>query len=227
MRIFPQPANDRLELAGESFATFKCDACFQTPLKILIASSNVGKAREFQSLAVGHAIDIDPLPDFALLPSFEETAPTFAENAAGKALHYSRFTTDPVLADDSGLVVPALGGAPGVQSARYAGPNATDADRCRKLLDAMHGKSGNERRARFVCVLALAHNARAIAIVSNFVDGIITDSPRGSDGFGYDPVFYFERLDKTFAQMTSEEKNQYSHRARAFQGVIAFLEGKG
>lgn len=170
---------------------------------------------------------MDPLPDFALLPSFEETAPTFAENAAGKALHYSRFTADPVLADDSGLVVPALGGVPGVQSARYAGPNATDADRFRKLLDAMRGKLGYERRARFVCVLALAQTGRAIAVISNFVDGIITDSPRGSGGFGYDPVFYFERLDKTFAQMTREEKNQYSHRGHAFRGVIAFLEGKG
>lgn len=196
-------------------------------MKILIASSNAGKAREFQSLAAGHAIEIELLPSFAILPSFEETAPTFAENAAGKALHYSRFTSDPVLADDSGLVVPALGGAPGVHSARYAGPHATDADRYRKLLDAMQGKSDNERQARFVCVLTLAQNGGAIAVISNFVEGMITDSPRGSGGFGYDPVFYFERLDKTFAQMDPGEKNQYSHRGRAFQGLIAFLEGKG
>lgn len=195
------------------------------PLKLLIASSNSGKLLEFRMLSAGYPLEIDLLPNFAGLPPFDENAPTFAENAAGKALHYSRFTTDPVLADDSGLVVPALGGAPGVHSARYAGPDATDADRCRKLIEAMRGKKGNETRARFVCVLALAQHGSAIGVFSNSVDGSIRESPSGADGFGYDPIFYFERLGRTFAEMTPEEKNEYSHRGRAFRSLIAFLSG--
>jgi XTP/dITP diphosphohydrolase len=196
------------------------------PLKLLIASSNSGKLREFRMLSAGYPLEIDLLPNFAVLPPFDENAPTFAENAAGKALHYSRFANDPLLADDSGLVVPALGGAPGVHSARYAGPDASDADRCRKLIEAMRGKKADERCAQFVCVLALAQQGRAIGVFSNSVHGVITESPRGADGFGYDPIFYFEKLGRTFAEMTPEEKNEYSHRGRAFHSLIAFLSGK-
>src|ERR1700689_2561854 len=123
-------------------------------LRILLASSNPGKLREYRELAA--ALEIELMPDFRGLPPFEESAPTFAENGAGKALHYSRFTQEIVLADDSGLVVPALGGRPGVHSARYAGPGASDADCVRKLLREMRGTEGNHRRARFVCVIALA-----------------------------------------------------------------------
>ena len=122
------------------------------PVRIVLASSNAGKLREYRELAAGTGIEIDLLPNFEELPAFEESAPTFAENSAGKALHFSRFTAEMVLADDSGLVVPALGGAPGVHSARYAGPNATDADRASKLLRELEGKTGEERGARFVCV---------------------------------------------------------------------------
>lgn len=174
-------------------------------------------------LAGGHPIEIDLLARYKELPPFDESAPTFAENAAGKTLHYSRFADEPVIADDSGLVVPALGGAPGVQSARYAGPHGTDAERCRKLLEAMRGKSGAERRARFVCVLALAERGRAVAIFSDVVEGVIAESPRGSDGFGYDPIFFFEKLGRTYAEITREEKNEYSHRGRAFRKLMAFL----
>ena len=166
------------------------------------------------------------LPNFGAIPPFEETAPTFAENSAGKALHYSRFAPGIVLADDSGLVVPALGGAPGVLSARYAGPNATDEDRHRKLLRELEGKQGNDRRARFVCVSSLAQNGRALAVVSDSAEGTIVKEPRGTDGFGYDPVFYFEQLHRTYAEITREEKNQYSHRGRAFRKILAFLEGQ-
>ena len=115
-------------------------------MRLFLASSNPGKLREYVELALGSGVAIELLPRFGEFPSFEESAPTFAENAAGKALHYSRFTDDAVLADDSGLVVPALGGAPGVYSARYAGPGATDADRVEKLLGEMRGKAGMERR---------------------------------------------------------------------------------
>src|SRR5271163_3813474 len=123
-----------------------------------VASSNPGKLREYHELAAGnsHSVEIDLLPGFRDLPEYEENGTTFAENAAGKALHFSRFSPGPVFADDSGLVVPALGGEPGVRSARYAGAHATDADRIAKLLGELRGKEGEERAAHFVCALALA-----------------------------------------------------------------------
>jgi XTP/dITP diphosphohydrolase len=129
----------------------------------------------------------------------------------------------PVIADDSGLVVPALGGAPGVHSARYAGPDASDANRVRKLLAEMRGKKGEKRLARFVCVLAMAEKGRAIAVFSAAVEGLIAVAPRGTDGFGYDPIFFFPALGRTYAETTREEKNQYSHRGRAFRKLLAFL----
>jgi XTP/dITP diphosphohydrolase len=163
------------------------------------------------------------LPNFGALPKFEEAANTFAENAMGKALHYSRFCEGPGMADDSGLVVPALGGAPGVHSARYAGPGASDADRIRKLLDAMRGKKGEERRARFVCVVALAERGEPLGVFSASAEGELLDAPRGESGFGYDPIFFFPDLGKTFAEITREEKNQHSHRGKAFRKALDFL----
>ncbi len=154
---------------------------------------------------------------------FGESFATFAENAAGKALHYSRHANGLVFADDSGLVVPALGGAPGVHSARYAGPQATNAQRIEKLLDEMRGNAGSERAAYFVCAIALAQRGHAMAIVTDRVDGEILEGPRGSSGFGYDPVFYFPALGKTFAEIPAEEKNQHSHRGKAFRRLLAVL----
>jgi XTP/dITP diphosphohydrolase len=197
------------------------------PVRLLLASSNSGKLREYQVLAAGHPVEITLLPEIAKLPPFEESAPTFAENAAGKALHYSRLTEGKILADDSGLVVAALGGAPGVHSARYAGPAASDADRVGKLLEQMQGKRGEERRARFICVLALAERGRALAVVSGSAEGVLTEEPRGSQGFGYDPVFLFEPLGRTFAELSREEKNRYSHRGKAFRKLLAYLEPPG
>src|SRR5271170_5069961 len=191
--------------------------------KLFLASSNPGKLREYLELARGSGVAIELLPRFGEFPSFEESAPTFAENSAGKALHYSRFTDEAVLADDSGLVVPALGGAPGIHSARYAGPDATDADRVQKLLREMRGKQGDERRARFVCVTAVAKAGRAIAVVSDLAHGVITDEPRGAGGFGYDPVFLFEELGRTYAELTGDEKNAYSHRGKSFSKLLYML----
>ncbi len=201
--------------------------------KLYLASSNPGKLGEFRALAATVApgapnggkarVEIDLLPGFDSLPSFEEDAPTFAENAAGKALHYSRLSGALVISDDSGLVVPALGGEPGVRSARYAGPNATNAERMAKLLGELRGKEGAERAAYFVCALALAEGGRAIAIVTARADGEILESPRGSGGFGYDPVFYFPALGKTFAELLPEEKNRISHRGKAFRRMLASL----
>ena len=175
------------------------------------------------ALASAGEIALELLPGFQSLPAFEENASTFAENAAGKALHYSRFCDGLVFADDSGLVVPALGGAPGVLSARYAGPAASSAERNAKLLRELQGKSGRDRAAYFVCAIAVAQNGRAKAIVTARVDGEILDAPRGDRGFGYDPVFYVPELKKGFAEISAEEKNQHSHRGQAFRKLLAFL----
>jgi XTP/dITP diphosphohydrolase len=195
--------------------------------KLFLASSNPGKLAEYRELARASApsvvIDLALLPDFDALPPFEENAPTFAENATGKALHYSRHGHGLVFADDSGLVVPALGGAPGVHSARYAGPQATNSQRIEKLLSEIRDKKGSARAAHFVCAIALAERGRAMAIVTDRVDGEILEAPRGSGGFGYDPVFYFPALEKTFAELPAEEKNQRSHRGKAFRRLLAAL----
>jgi len=195
------------------------------PLHLFAASSNPGKLREYRALAepAGAAVDLNFLPNFDSLPVFEEIWPTFGENAAGKALHYSRFATGTLIADDSGLVVPALGGAPGVHSARYAGPNATDADRIRKLLGEVQGKKGDERRARFVCVVAVAEGGQMRGLFSASAEGVLLEEPRGHDGFGYDPVFYFPALGKTYAEISREEKNKHSHRGKAFKKALDFL----
>jgi len=201
------------------------------PVKLLLATSNPGKLREYQALATGEphgrAIELAIVPGFERLPRFDESAPTFAENAAGKALHYSRFAELPVVADDSGLVVPALSGAPGVQSARYAGPGASDADRVRKLLEELRSEGVSDRRARFVCVMALAERGRVLAVFSDSASGELLDAPRGTQGFGYDPIFFFPALGKSFAQISREEKNRYSHRGKAFRKLLEFLNSPG
>ena len=197
------------------------------PLRLFVASSNSGKLREYRALArpAGASVDLEFIPNFDSLPAFEEIWPTFAENAAGKALHFSRFAPGMVIADDSGLVVPALGGAPGVHSARYAGPDASDADRIRKLLGEMRGKKGEERQARFVCVMAAADSGRMRGLFSASADGILLEEPRGEGGFGYDPIFYFPALEKTYAEISREEKNLHSHRGKAFHKTLDFLQG--
>ena len=194
-------------------------------LQLFVASSNPGKLREYRALAhpSGAAVELAFLPNFDSLPVFEEIWPTFAENASGKALHYSRFGEGLLLADDSGLVVPALGGRPGVHSARYAGPNASDADRIQKLLGEMRGKTGEERRAHFVCVVAVADSGRMRGLFSASAEGVLFEAPRGQGGFGYDPVFLMPALGKTFAELSREEKNKHSHRGKAFQKALDFL----
>jgi XTP/dITP diphosphohydrolase len=207
--------------------------------KLFLASSNPGKLREL-TLAWKHAfetrkrpakrrrspkprIEMCLLPRFDRLPAFKEAYSSFALNASGKALHYSRFSREMVLADDSGLVVNALGGAPGISSARYAGPNASDADRIQRLLGQMKDVPENQRGARFVCALALAQKGRLIAFFSDYVEGRILTAPRGSGGFGYDPVFFFEPFQKTFAEISRKEKNLVSHRGKALHKLVEFL----
>jgi XTP/dITP diphosphohydrolase len=193
---------------------------------LYLASGNAGKLKEFRVLAetCGKNWRLELLPDFAKFPEFEESAPTFAENAAGKTFYYSRQSDGIVFADDSGLVVPALDGAPGVLSARYAGPGASNEQKIAKLLSKMREREGAERSAYFVCVIAAVRAGRALAVVSEKVDGEILDAPRGSDGFGYDPVFFFPPLGKTFAELRAEEKSQHSHRGKAFRRLLEVLE---
>ncbi len=203
----------------------------RAPVRLFLASSNPGKLAEYRALAraaeralqgaAGIALEL--LPEFESFPAFEENAPTFAENAAGKALHYSRFCEGLVFADDSGLVVPVVGGAPGVLSARYAGPGASSAERNAKLLRELRSKGGRQRAAYFVCAIGLAERGRVKAIVTARVDGEILEAPRGERGFGYDPVFFVSALGKGFAEISAEEKNEYSHRGRAFRKLLAFL----
>ena len=190
-----------------------------------MASSNPGKLREYRAMAesAGARVELDFLPNLDSLPEFEEIWPTFAENAAGKALHYGRHAKGIVIADDSGLVVPALGGAPGVHSARYAGPGASDADRIRKLLGEMRGKTGDQRKARFVCVVAAVEDGNMRGLFSASAEGILLDEPRGTAGFGYDPIFFFPELGKTYAEISRAEKNLHSHRGKAFHKALEFL----
>jgi XTP/dITP diphosphohydrolase len=194
---------------------------------LFVASSNPGKLREYRALAepAGASVDLAFIPIFDSLAIFEERWPTFAENAAGKALHYSRLAEGIVIADDSGLVVPALGGAPGVHSARYAGAGASDEERVEKLLDEMRGKKGADRQARFVCVVAVAESGKMRGLFSASAEGILLDEPRGQGGFGYDPIFYFPALGKTYAEISRGEKNLYSHRGKAFHKALDFLVG--
>jgi len=194
---------------------------------LFVASSNTGKLAEFRGLAAASPAGISPelelLPGFSELPTFGESAPTFAENAAGKAWHYSRWSEGPIIADDSGLIVDALGGAPGVHSARYAGSDASSAERISKLLGELRSCHGRDRKARFVCALALALRGRVLAVFSDSVGGEILEAPRGEGGFGYDPVFFYPAVAKTFAEIPPAEKNRLSHRGKAFRKLLDFL----
>jgi XTP/dITP diphosphohydrolase len=195
--------------------------------RLYLASSNSGKLKEFSAIAAEthSTIELALLPGFAGLATFAEDAPTFAENALGKALHASNISTEAVCADDSGLVVPALGGEPGVRSARYSSADATDAQNMAKLLAAMAERKHEQRAAHFVCVLAVARKGNALTVISNRVDGFILEEPRGSGGFGYDPAFYFPPLNKSFAELSGAEKNLHSHRGKAFRRLLEVLPG--
>ncbi len=186
---------------------------FGSPV-IVIATRNPGKVREFGSLLSSSGMTLVGLKDIGLDWEFEETGNSFSENARLKSLAYSEHTDYPVLADDSGLEVLALGGRPGIYSARYAGHGATDAERVQKLLEELSGQE-EDRSARFVCALALARRGELLIEAEGECRGTIAHSPSGTNGFGYDPVFFFPRLGKTYAELSAEEKNRVSHRARA------------
>lgn len=185
-------------------------------MPLLLATSNPGKIREF----LNAGLQVDLLPGLSAHTPPEETGTTFEENAALKAIYYSQFAPGIILAEDSGLEVDALGGAPGVYSARYAG-TGDDQDNNRHLLAQLQGHQ--DRRARYVAVIALAENGRLLQTFRGTVEGEILASPRGSGGFGYDPLFYYPPFGKTFAEASLAEKASVSHRGAAIALVRAWL----
>ena len=187
----------------------------QDKITIVIATRNKGKTSEIRDLLKDVSVDIKDLNDFGPIPHVEEDGDTFEENAYKKASFTARVLGLPALADDSGLLVEALEGAPGVLSARYAGDDATDELRCQKLLQEMKGKSN--RKAAFECVISIAVPTGAALTYEARCEGLIAEKPSGSNGFGYDPVFYYPPLNKTFAELIREEKSHVSHRGKALR----------
>jgi XTP/dITP diphosphohydrolase len=190
---------------------------------IVLASRNSGKTGEFRVLLQELNCRILSLSEAGLDGDVEESGDTFEENARIKAVAFSMRARFPVLADDSGLEVAWLGGRPGVYSARYAGPEATDGDRNRKLLHELE-TAGKNREARFFCALALAYRGAIVREAQGECRGEIAPAPRGENGFGYDPVFLLPSLGRTFAELSPSEKNLYSHRTRAVRNLISLLK---
>jgi XTP/dITP diphosphohydrolase len=201
--------------------------------RILIATSNPGKLRDFAGAAAVHGIEIGGIPNFSSLPLVVEDGLTFEDNAKKKAEEYSQHAAgEIVVADDSGLEVDALNGAPGVHSARYAADqphlaeeNTDDEANNSRVLRELRKVAQEKRTGRFVCVLAAARDGQTLATFRGTAEGVILDSPRGTGGFGYDPLFYFPQIQKTFAELNAEEKSKYSHRGAAFRLFLEWCNG--
>lgn len=182
---------------------------------VLIGTANLGKVNDFKQLLKDEGVIVKSLHDFSDVIDVEETGETFEENAILKAETLSRHYNQIVIADDSGLEVEALNGRPGVYSARYAGENKSDEANFKKVLAELEGIPFNERKAAFVCVLAVAIPGKLTTVFEGKCTGYITEKPKGENGFGYDPIFFVPEKNKTMAEMTTEEKNERSHRKRA------------
>jgi len=192
--------------------------------RLLVATTNRGKQREFVELLADWPGQIVFPQDLGIDIEVEETGQSFAENAAQKATVYAQAAGRPTLADDSGLEVDALDGAPGIYTARYAGPGAGDEDRYNKLLAALGDMPMPQRTARFRCAVAIAYPDGRVDVAEGTCEGVIAFSPRGENGFGYDPVFYLPERECTMAQLPPEFKNTFSHRARALQAARPLLD---
>lgn len=195
-------------------------------MTLYCATTNPGKLREFRQAAAelgGGLLTIEPLPHLKDIPPPVEDGETFEENAILKALYYSQFEDAAVIAEDSGLVVDGLDGAPGVYSARYAGPAATDEANNALVLERMRGVAN--RAARYQCVIALADHGRILGTWAGSVEGEILDEQRGTNGFGYDPMFYHPAFGCTFGEATAEQKLSVSHRGQAFRKLIGWYRG--
>ena len=207
--------------------------------RIVVATSNAGKLRDLAGAAAVHGVTVVGLKDFASLPPVVEDGATFEANARKKAESYSRYAPEEVVvADDSGLEVDALDGAPGVHSARYAAPelqnkephevgeNTDDQANNARLLRELVGVAPERRTGRFVCVLVAARDGATLATFRGTAEGVILDAPRGTNGFGYDPLFFFPQINKTFAELSAEEKSKYSHRGEAFRKLLDWMDGR-
>ena len=190
-------------------------------MKIYCATGNAGKLREFRLAGELLGIDVEPLAEIKAITAPEETGATFEENARIKAAYYSKFAPGPLFADDSGLAVDALGGEPGVYSARYAGEHATDADNNRLLLERLQDKQ--DRTGRFVCVIALAEAGEVRRTFRAEVEGEILREARGPGGFGYDPLFYYKPFGCTFGEVDGPKKFDVSHRGKALRAFLDYL----
>jgi XTP/dITP diphosphohydrolase len=208
--------------------------------RIVVATSNAGKLRDLAGAAAVHGVTVVGLKDFASLPTVVEDGTTFEANARKKAESYSRYAPEEVVvADDSGLEVDALDGAPGVHSARYAAPelqnkqpheageNTDDQANNARLLRELAGVAPEQRGGRFVCVLVAARDGATLATFRGTAEGVILGAPRGTDGFGYDPLFFFPQINKTFAELSPQEKSKCSHRGEAFRKLLEWMDGRG
>jgi XTP/dITP diphosphohydrolase len=200
--------------------------------RIVIATSNPGKLRDFAGAARRHGVEVAGLPNFSSLPAVVEDGLTFEDNARKKAESYSKYAPgEIVVADDSGLEVDALNGAPGVHSARYAAErpeqaeeNTDDEANNARVLRELQSVPREQRTGRFVCVLAAARDGKTLATFRGEAEGVILDAACGSNGFGYDPLFYFPQIKKAFAELTAEERSKYSHRGAAFQKLLSWCQ---
>jgi XTP/dITP diphosphohydrolase len=191
---------------------------------LVLATTNEGKAREIRNALLDLSLKVITLADLGIRTPFPEKGPSFYENARGKSLFYSRRSGFLTLAEDSGLEVEALGEAPGVYSARFSGRRATDEKNIQKVLLLMQGVAEDNRRGRFVCCMVLSRNGKIVKTVRGQVRGMIAFDKKGNLGFGYDPIFFFKPLRKTFGELRPKEKNAVSHRGRALKKMKAFLE---
>ena len=187
-------------------------------MKLYCATGNMGKLREFRMAAKQAAVEIELPAGYGEIPACVEDGATFEENAILKARHYGPHAPGILFADDSGLEVDALGGAPGVYSARFSGPDATDAANNRMLLERLRGVK--DRRARFVCWIALVEGRRLLGSYRGVVEGEILEAPRGTGGFGYDPLFYYPPYGRTFGEASDELKFEVSHRGQALRAML-------
>jgi XTP/dITP diphosphohydrolase len=222
------PAKSCQDLPDSAYYTFPM------ALRLFAATTSQGKLRDFQTAAAAHSISIEPLPNLEGIPAPDENGATFAENATLKAIYYSRLARgELILADDSGLEVDALGGAPGVRSARFAAdtglvdsPDAndnTDVWNNMLLLQKLASVPATQRNARYRCVLVVARDGAPLHSAEGAVEGLILDSPRGTGGFGYDPLFFLPKLERTMAEIDLETKLSLSHRGRAFAALLLML----
>ncbi len=192
--------------------------------ELIIATGNQGKVKELKKLLAHLSFDILSLKDLPNIPKIIESGTTFKENATIKAVAVSKYTQGIIMADDSGLEVDALGGEPGVYSARYAGEDARDTANNAKLLEKLQGIPLFQRTARFCCTIALVIPGQEMMLVEGYCNGLIAEEPRGDGGFGYDPLFIISSYDKTFAELPLDVKNKISHRGKAMAKALLILE---